>query len=221
MSYEDIPIIRSNRRSISIQILPGKKVVVKAPHYIPEFIIRRFLKQKSGWIQKQLDRSEVNTPVPKKVYAEGETYWYLGKSYTLKYATVTQITCQGSELLFPQALVFRIQKELHAWYIREAKRIITDSVNENAKYMHAQFKTIRFSDTASKWGSCSPDNRLQFNWRLVMAPMLVIHYVVVHELAHTKEKNHGTQFWELVASVTPSYKQQRKWLKKHGDMLIV
>lgn len=221
MSSDDITLTRSNRHSIAIQVLPGGKIRVRAPYYVPEFVVRRFIKQKWEWIEKQREKQNHSVPEVKRTYKEGEVYYYLGKPYTLTFANVSVITLSENRLLYPRAIVFRIQTELGNWYIKEAKRVITACLQEQSKRMNATYASVRFSDTSSKWGSCGPDNKLQFNWRLVMAPMLVIRYVVVHELAHTKEKNHGTAFWKLVASVTPSYKQQRKWLKEQGDMLVV
>jgi hypothetical protein len=221
MSSDDISITRSNRHSISIQVLPGGKVRVKAPYYVPEFMVRRYIKQKWEWIDKQIQKQKHIASEVRRTYTEGELYYYLGKPYALTFANVSEISFQEGHLLYPRTLVFRIQTEVGNWYIREAKRIITTCLHEQSARMNVSYTSVRFSDTSSKWGSCSPDDRLQFNWRLVMAPMLVIRYVVVHELAHTKEKNHGTAFWKLVASVTPSYKQQRKWLKEQGDMLVV
>lgn len=90
-----------------------------------------------------------------------------------------------------------------------------------SKKMNTKYKSIRFSDTFSKWGTCFPDNSLQSNWRLIMTPITVINYVVVHELAHTTEKNHGSRFWNKVSLYTPAYKQHRKWLDKNKHLLSV
>jgi predicted metal-dependent hydrolase len=87
--------------------------------------------------------------------------------------------------------------------------------------MNATHSGLMFSDTKSKWGTCMHDNRLQFNWRLVMAPRMVLDYVVIHELAHTKEKNHGRNFWAKVRAFTPAYRQHRKWLTDNAHLLTV
>jgi len=116
-------------------------------------------------------------------------------------------------------LLFRGKTELTNWYIQEAKRRITERVDFFSQRMNTTYRRISFSDTSSKWGSCFPDNALQFNWRLVMAPIIVIDYVVVHELAHTTEKNHGPKFWRIVASQKPAYKQHIQWLKENSNKL--
>lgn len=72
----------------------------------------------------------------------------------------------------------------------------------------------------TRWGSCSPNRTLSFNWRLVMAPPDVIDYVVVHELVHLREKNHTTRFWQLVGEYVPEYKQRTEWLERNSSRLI-
>ncbi|HPX82802.1 MAG TPA: M48 family metallopeptidase, partial [Syntrophales bacterium] len=77
-------------------------------------------------------------------------------------------------------------------------------------------RSVRISEARSRWGSCSAANRLAFSWRLMIAPPAVIDYVVVHELAHLREKNHSPRFWALVGEICPDYRQRRRWLKTAG-----
>jgi predicted metal-dependent hydrolase len=151
---------------------------------------------------------------------EGE-YLFLGKTLTLKPGNYTSIAVKGDWLLFPQAALFRKDKELTSWYITQARALITRQTERYAKEMKTDFKEITFSDTRSQWGRCTYDNRLQFSWRLIMAPLLVLNYVVIHELAHTFEKNHTQMFWMKVRNFNPSYRQQIKWLKEYGTTLKV
>lgn len=217
---EDIKIIRSNRRSLSLHILRDGTIEVKAPFFMPGFMIRQFVEKNSDWVEKkkQLVQNPMSLP---KTYTHGETFFYLGNAYSLDIGDYTSISIKEDKLLFPKALLFRAKKELEYWYIRQAKEIITSQVQRYAEEMKTSYIAITFSDTKSQWGRCTHDNRLQFSWRLVMAPLLVLNYVVVHELAHTKEKNHSYLFWSIVRGVTPSYKQQIKWLKTHGTTLVV
>jgi len=155
-----------------------------------------------------------------KRYIDGEVFEYLGSKYALRVGDYTEIKIRDDKLLFPRALLFRAAKEIENWYIRQAKEIITAEVVRHAKEMRTSFTSITFADTKSQWGRCTADNRLQFSWRLIMAPFLVLRYVVVHELAHTIEKNHSRDFWKKVAQINPSYRQQLKWLRTDGNNLI-
>ncbi|MBK7452806.1 MAG: M48 family metallopeptidase [Anaerolineales bacterium] len=78
---------------------------------------------------------------------------------------------------------------------------------------------MKISSARTRWGSCSPDGTLNFTWRLVMAPLEVIDYVVIHELAHLRVKNHSSKFWDVVKAIDPQYKEKRKWLRENGGKL--
>lgn len=210
-----LTIERSKRRTISVQIEQDGSVLVKAPLRMSEHEISDFLAKHQSWIEKRV--KAVKTRLAQK-RQEGE-YLYLGRTLSLTEVPFTEIKVEGYKLLFPLALTFRKEKEIIAWYQREARKIITSQVEQFAKEMDASYKEVTFSDTKSQWGRCTHDNRLQFSWRLVMAPLLVINYVVVHELAHTFQKNHTQLFWMKVRNYNPSYRQQIKWLKDHGQSL--
>lgn len=150
-----------------------------------------------------------------------KTFLYLGKEYTLHTGNHTSISLHEDRLLFPHVLQFRLEKEITTWYIQQARSVISNQVEYYSKHMNTIYASLKFSDTISQWGSCSRDNNLQFNWRLIMAPLLVLNYVIIHELTHTLEKNHSSNFWSKVRLHNPSYKQQIKWLQTHGNSLKI
>ena len=215
---DDIKIVRSKRSSISIRILPDGTIEVRAPKYVPEFAIKAFVKSKTDWIEKRLETVKKHKPQTKK-FVNGEMLLYLGHEYELLLGPYVAIQTNGEKLHFPLGMVSRGKYHIEKWYESEAKSLIKRLVEEYSKKMDLPYKSISFSDTKSKWGSCTSDNRLQFNWRLIMAPLLVIRYVVIHELVHTIHKDHQTIFWNKVRQVNPSYKQQIKWLKTNGEKL--
>ncbi len=218
----DIPfrVIKSKRRSMAIQVLRDGSVEVKAPNYIPKFLITSFVNSKKDWINKRVNYVLKNK-IEEKKFQDGEKFFYLGETYFLKLGDYTEVKIHGQNFLFPIALASRGKIVMEKWYIKQAKEVIRDQVDYCAKKMNVTYKSISFSDTKSKWGSCTHDNRLQFNWRLVLAPMIVLRYVVIHELAHTQNKNHSSDFWRMVKNHNPSYKQQIKWLKIHGENLHI
>ena len=148
-----------------------------------------------------------------------DEYLFLGNILVFSPGNYTNIKVVENKLLFPQALLFRKDDELTEWYKKYARTFITDQVDRFRKEINTSINGLTFSDTKSQWGRCTHNNRLQFNWRLIMAPILVINYVVIHELAHTIEKNHTRAFWAIVRKYNPSYRQQIIWLKKHGTKL--
>lgn len=154
---------------------------------------------------------------PDKI-GEGDEFLYMGNIYKFHIGNYKEITF-SDKLYFPEFLMFRARKEITQWYINKARKVITGRVKYYSALMKKNYKSISYSDTISKWGSCKGDNSLQFNWRLIMSPILVIDYVVVHELAHTTEKNHGKKFWKIVEEYKPAYKQYIKWLKDNSHRL--
>lgn len=216
MDIPEIQIVKSRRHSIAMTITPSGEIVVKAPIYMLGFIIKKFVDGHNDWIEKHL------TLVKKRIQqGKDGNYLFLGKSLIFYPGNYTNISVKDDKFLFPQTLLFRKEKELTTWYINQAKEIIARQVRKFAKEMNANYVSISFSDTSSKWGSCTHDNRLQFSWRLVMAPLLVLNYVVIHELAHTMQKNHTRLFWAIVRNFNPSYRQQIKWLKDNGATLKI
>ena len=99
---------------------------------------------------------------------------------------------------------------------REARERIALIAQSEARALDVTYARITLRDQRSRWGSCSSKGALSFNWRLVLAPHDVLDYVVVHEICHLVELNHGTQFWKLVEKRRPSYRESKQWLDDHG-----
>jgi predicted metal-dependent hydrolase len=85
--------------------------------------------------------------------------------------------------------------------------------------MGVEFNLAKITDSKYLWGSCTSKNNVNFNWRLIKAPMFVINYVVVHELAHLLESNHTSTFWNIVAVQVPNYQLAKNWLRDNGNTL--
>ena len=103
--------------------------------------------------------------------------------------------------------------------VDHATKVLTPIIEENAEHIKRKIKSIRFKDTKSRWGSCSSTGSLMVNWRLIMAPPSVYRYVAIHEVSHLKYMNHGADFWRLVESLHPHYREDRFWLKDNGRKL--
>ena len=113
------------------------------------------------------------------------------------------------------------EKRLVEWLKENAARIFSSLTAAMAQNMGVEYKSVAISSARSKWGSCSFDNAIRYSFRLLYAPKDVIEYVVVHELAHTKHKNHSAAFWAEVAKHQPDWKEKRNWLKRHGVLMHV
>ena len=103
---------------------------------------------------------------------------------------------------------------------RAARELVAMLADEESEALGVEVTRIRIRDQRTRWGSCSPNGHLAFNWRLVLAPLEVLDYVVVHEVCHLREANHSRRFWQLVESRRPRWRDQRDWLAEHGPELL-
>ena len=147
---------------------------------------------------------------------------YLGNEYPLEIVKGlrTSLLLEGSFKLAESAQG-EAAVEFECWYRNQARQILTERVNAYASQHNLQYKGIKITSARTRWGSCSPTGSLNFSWRLVLAPMDVVDYVVVHELAHTVFHNHSKRFWKKVEQILPDYKERRKWLRKYGLQLTL
>jgi predicted metal-dependent hydrolase len=125
-----------------------------------------------------------------------------------------------SLLAVPGEAVHRARR-LTDWLKLEAQRDLTRRVAVHARRLEVEVKSISLRSQTTRWGSCSTSGRLNFNWRLVMAPPFVLDYVAAHEVSHLVEMNHSERFWAVVEQTLPSMDRGRSWLRAHGRQLMV
>ena len=101
-----------------------------------------------------------------------------------------------------------------------ARTLVSELAEEEAGLIGVSYRRIRIGAQRTLWGSCAPSGTLSFNWRLVLAPTEVLHYVVVHELCHLRVPNHSASFWTLLERHRPHWRDQRDWLRVHGSELL-
>ncbi|MBQ6806701.1 MAG: M48 family metallopeptidase [Lachnospiraceae bacterium] len=122
----------------------------------------------------------------------------------------------------PHSDLSAVQKSaLEKRYKDAAREYIPKRVAYYHTYTGGVYERITIRDQKTRWGSCSSNGTLSFNWRLMLAPPTILDYVVVHELCHLTHMNHSADFWAAVESVYPNYRNARKWLKEHGHELVL
>jgi len=213
-------IRRPKRKTASIVVRADNRVEVLAPSDMPASLIDAFIRQKSAWIhQKLYFNNEIRAKYTPKTFQPGELFHLLGKAYALRvHQGRRAIRCVGQELIVshpapePQTTASQISR----WYRQQAEAHIQSRCLLLADRVGKEPKRIGIKSYKSRWGSCHHDGRIYFNWRLMMAPEEVIDYVVVHELCHLIHGNHSKDFWALVQSIAPDYKEAKKWLDIHG-----
>jgi predicted metal-dependent hydrolase len=214
-------IIRTKRRTIALIIQPDGRLIVRAPLRATQKQIEQVVAHKAKWIQsKQALVSAANARFAPKTYTQGESFLYLGKSYRLEIVAASKPPLRLADRFYlSRPALAKAEKLFTAWYIAQAKVVIAERVAIYACRYGYEYRQVKITRAKARWGSCSPRGNLNFSWRLVMAPMPVIDYVVVHELVHLREKNHSRRFWEGVKAILPDYAQQVQWLKVNGYRL--
>ena len=214
-------IIHSRRRSIAIIIQNDGKLVVRAPLRFSISRIQEFVLSKSDWILSQQAKA-ASRRAPAHAFIKGEDFLFLGKTFPL------EIVDNSSKSLTLDSC-FRLRKLDQSqagaifvkWYQEQARQIFTSRVKFFAQKYAFTYSKIRLSSARTRWGSCSSKGTLSFTWRLVMAPLEIIDYVVIHEMVHLEIQNHSSSFWKKVHEYMPDYKKRRTWLKAHGYQLVL
>lgn len=212
--------------SIKIALNASGDVIVTTPPFMPKFLIDRFVATHSSWIevQKRAHNLKKNAATP-----QGGLQLF-GKTYTRKDAFGTKhpigISIRGTHLIFnpSNSPHLSTQEKIEAEYARTVERFLKHTAtqyiiprtNQLAKTMKTTFGKITLKAQKTRWGSCSSTGNLNFNWRLVHYPPVIIDYVIVHELAHRTHMDHSHSFWNLVARFDPAYKEHQGWLKRNG-----
>ena len=197
----------------------GRGLRITVPPGLARGEVERFLDRHQGWLETRLaklpDRPQVRPGV--KMPLRGVPHLIVHEPD--KRGTVTEGNDAGKPALFVHGREEHLPRRLADFLKRAAKKDIEPLVAKHTARVGRQAKAVRFKDTSSRWGSCTADGSLSFSWRIMMAPPVVIDYLVAHEVAHLKEMNHGPNFWALCKELCPRTEEARAWLKRNGGAL--
>ena len=211
------------RKKMTITVERDRSVIVHAPESTSEETIRKVVESKHQWIHEKIKHTQKYDEQPHppgKELVNGESALYLGREYQIEMITSDSTDIHLEQrFLVPTSLAGERRSVLRNWYIDQAKKRILPKVNSFAATLGVTFANARIVDNRFRWGSCTPKDNVNLNWRLIKAPMFVIDYVIVHELAHLIETNHTPRFWNIVRTHTPKMEKARSWLRDHGQLL--
>ncbi len=215
-------LVRAKRRTIALIVERDGSLTVRAPRRATLNDIYGFIQEKTDWILRSREKLKAIKPIPKKAYVDGERFLFLGQEYELRLVPPQRpaLKFDGGFTLSTSAQE-RGEQAFTKWYKTQALTVFTERVNHYANLHRLIPKEVKVNSAKTRWGSCTSAGTLNFTWRLVMAPLEVIDYVVLHELAHLKVKNHSPRFWKLVESLCPDFKHHRKWLRDHGETMTL
>jgi hypothetical protein len=203
-------------------IMPDGTLVVRAPLRASLRIIQQTVEKHTQWILKHKQKALENSlKSPPRKYLPGEKFLYLGQEYELTVARESDkfLTFDGTHFILGARYAENAREVVGRWYKKEAIRILNERVKLYAKQMGIDYSKLRITNAERRWGSCSPNGHICFSLRLVMAPLPVIDYVVMHELVHIQVKNHSRDFWNRVKTIIPDYKDRKSWLRKNQHLL--
>lgn len=215
-------IIRSYRKTLCISISKSGEVIVRAPKRVDIETINRFLAEKEPWIKLKKEQAQLKNN-QNKCILNYEKLLYLGKEYlrvdvlgiksiewdTEKKKVYIQQNLQNGEFI----------KKLSNFYINQSKDILLKRVPYFAKLMSLNYRSISIMNNKTRWGTCSRNGDLNFNFRLAMLKPDTIDYLIIHELAHLIEFNHSKNFYKIIEAVMPKFKTQLSDLKAKGFLL--
>ena len=214
-------VIRSKRKTISLQVSDNATLIVRAPFKVSDEIINRVILKHSNWIEKKKKEIQArDLKFAKKEFVNGEGILYLGDYYRLRLVEKQEIPLDFENGFYLSKDYLVGAKGIFIdWYKERAYEKISERVRWYAQKRGFKYNRINITNAPKRWGSCSCRNNLNFSWRLIMAPLTVVDYVIVHELVHLDEKNHSTAFWNKVKMLMTDYKKHQEWLKKNGHLL--
>lgn len=180
-----------------------------------------FVTEKQSWIKKKTESiSNFDEKYTAITMAIGDTLLFLGNDYSIEVGDVEHVFIDGKIIFVPDS-IGNPQEILVKWLKEQAMTMINERVDRFSKMMGVFPSIVKITEAKARWGSCSQNNNLNFAWRLIMCPVSVIDYVVVHELSHIDFKNHSKQFWIRVKTTLPKYQEEQNWLDANKKIMQV
>jgi len=213
----------AKRQTLTITVERDRSVVVHAPTNASDEAIQRVVESRRQWIFGKLHHGQKYQELPHppgKELVTGESALYLGRSYRLEVIADGAGEIQFTQrFVIPASQLMRRKGAMREWYLVRANEKILPRVEHYALELGVEFKRATIVDSRYRWGSCTVHDNVTFNWRLIKAPMFVIDYVIVHELAHLIEANHTPRFWNVVRAHVARMEKARAWLSDNGQVL--
>jgi predicted metal-dependent hydrolase len=213
----------AKRRTLTVTVERDRRVIVHAPVGAADETIHRVVESRRQWIFEKIRHPQKYHDLPHapgKELVSGESALYLGRHYRIEV-----VHTGSSQVRFAQRFFIPVTpgeqraEALRAWYMGKATDKIPPRVPRHARDRGVDVAAVKIVDSRYRWGSCTPKGNVTVNWRLIKAPMFVIDYVIVHELAHLIEANHTARFWNIVCTQAPLMDKAKTWLKEHGALL--
>jgi predicted metal-dependent hydrolase len=216
-------VVFAARKTLEVSVHPDLRVVVKAPEGTPLEQVRQRVSRRANWILKQQRQFEIYLPdVPPRQYLSGETHRYLGRQYRLKVVEIPAAEAERIQLTRQFLTVYahdkspeHIRPQVTGWYQAQAQTVFATRLKlcyPKAARFGVPYPRFNIRKMRASWGSCSARGNLTLNIKLIQVPEEYIDYVLLHELCHLKERNHGAEFEKLLTRVMPGWREKKQRL---------
>lgn len=215
----DITIHKSARKTVSIFVERDGSVSARVPEKLEEEEIEEILKAKEYQIFKNLaEWTQLNQNAVEREYVNGQSFLYLGRNYRLRFV---EDNIEGVQFIKNRFLINKEEKhrakELFVkFYKNKLQTKIHPIIEQYKSQLGVEPKQVKIMELQNRWASCTSNGNVNFHWKCAMAPIDVLQYIVVHELAHLIHLNHTAEFWNEVDKILPNYESQMNWLKLNG-----
>lgn len=222
------------KKSISIKIKYPDTVEVLSPSYISDKEIHNLVLSKSSWIFNKLKEFEDKKAEEVNLrFEDNSNLPFLGESYALNIIKSNNIINCKLEFDKNKFIAYvptfmslenqskELKKLFIEWLIWYGATIVNERIDIYSKKLNVSCKNFKVKEQKSTWGTCSSLGNIYINYKILLAPIDIVDYVIVHELCHLREMNHSNKFWDLVQSIIPNYIIKRNWLKENGFKLKV
>ena len=215
----DIAIKRSSRKTVSIFIERDGSVSARVPEKLSDDEIKEVLKSKEYQIFKNLaEWGQLNEKRTHREYVNGQSFLYLGRNYRLNISSEAslKLTLKNGYFLLHKSQKGKAKELFIEFYKEKLNEKITPIIDRYKNQFGVSPNEVKIMELQNRWASCSNKGNVNFHWKCAMAPIDVLSYIVVHELAHLIHPNHTTAFWNEIDKVYPNYDKQVQWLKLNG-----
>lgn len=212
------------RRSFELKWINPHELRVRVPMGTSRKMIDQLIRDKEGWIQRSRKQMLLRESEQERNYLEVDAILFLGESIPFRWEKMAHPfrLHMGSDafVLTGDGSPEEAQELIKQGYRDRARRIFEARVSFFANRLGVNVHAIRIKSQKTRWGSCSSKGNLNFNWHAIVAPPEVVDYLVVHECCHLVHMNHSKEFWMLVESICPNYREYRQWLKNHDTQIL-
>lgn len=215
---------RSARRTIGLYVERDGSVLIRAPQSATDERIAAIVQAKQKWIYRAQARcAALNPHHAQREFVSGETIYFLGQPHRLDFRpdVVPGVHREGDVFTLSTADKPRAESLLKDFYRAEGLARLPALVRQHSASMGLAPARIRVQELGHRWGSCSASGTLNFHWRAMAVPLEVLHYLVVHELAHLALRDHSAKFWHVVEREMPGWRQHATWLSEHGATMTL